>query len=310
MMKKLLIQAGLGLVSVFFGLSAQATCLHVPKSGMPAIFKGTTCTATATNVIAATVPSITSQNTVQQIPMPPNVAPPPLSSLKNIGVPSGPAAGFLYAFAGDNLSQGTPTSSPPPAPQPVCSCGGYAGTVYWSGWDSIGWETTPGGCYACPPPPSTSLVQNGQFTTGFGRTWNFNAGTVCNADGTGCMSITATKGANGTMIYTDPNGVTQVVSADGSQITTVNANGTIAAAYNGNTKTAAANVQTNGFFQISANHPGYYQGANVNGTQFTQVVNNTTVTALQGVAPAAGGAAVPVGPTTPGLGAPAPGLGG
>lgn len=143
--------------ALLLSVSAHATCLHIPKAGMPAIFKGTTCQATSTNVIAATVPSITPQNTVVQITMPPNVPPPALASLPDIGKPPGPAVGLLYAIQGDNLSQENPTSPPPAAPQPVCTCGGYPGTVSWSGWDSVGWKITPGGCYACPPAPSAGL---------------------------------------------------------------------------------------------------------------------------------------------------------
>lgn len=113
-------------------------------------FTGVT-TAPSKDIIAGSLDEITPQNTVTEVSNIPQVS--PIQSALQMPSPSSASFGVVTAFKNPNMSQNTPDSVPPPAPEPSCACGGYAGTVSWSGWDSVGWETTPGGCYACPPPP-------------------------------------------------------------------------------------------------------------------------------------------------------------
>jgi hypothetical protein len=104
-----------------------------------ALFSGAATAAPSSDVIASTVPQITTTvagssvtNAVAQIALPPNVAPQTLTNLPDVPAPPRAAVGFVLAIKGDNLSQSNPDCAPPP------SCVG----TYWSGWDQV----TNGAC--------------------------------------------------------------------------------------------------------------------------------------------------------------------
>ena len=293
-------------------------------SSTAAIFANTASAAPPGDVIAATVPEIvttvngsTVTHTVSQIPMPANVAPQSLSRLSNVPVPTGTAVGLVYAIKGDNLSQANPDCPAPSAPSAAsCQYGGTNGTVYWSGFDQVtggtcangqlgGWLTTAA---SCNPPPAMLSNGSNSFTTGYGVSWTNNGngtGTVCGMGGvSGCGTATVTT-QNGNTIMTF-NGVTQVISSGGSQITTYNQQGQLAASYNVNTGTAASTASTGGFFQSTNNTvSGYQSSANVNGTSFSNVANNTTTGAVltNGGSSASAGAVITGGGAV-GIGAP------
>ncbi|MBN6739487.1 hypothetical protein JKG47_02850 [Acidithiobacillus sp. MC6.1] len=125
------------------------------------------------------------------------VSPPAPSSLSGFPRPNGAAVGLLMAIKNPNMSQSVADCTPPPVPQPSCSCGGYAGTVTWSGWDQVtggtcaaggagGWLTTQGGCYACPPPAPT--VTNTIYT-GYGGFYTlYSNGTTIRTNTNGFIS--------------------------------------------------------------------------------------------------------------------------
>ncbi len=182
----------------------------------------------------------TPQNTVVSSPAPTAVTPPAASSLSGFPVPTGAAVGLLSAIKNPNMSQATPDCAPPPTPQPTgCSCGGYAGTVTWSGWDQVsggtcnggsagGWLTTQGGCYACPPPPPPAPT-SGTFATGYGGTITYNAATgqATRCAGSTCQSGTVTTSggsidlsfSNDLSIFAGGNGSTENLTITGNSVT-------------------------------------------------------------------------------------------
>ena len=309
----------LSVVAVFAGGFAQ--CSLGANLGL---FAGTPSAAPAGTVIAPTVPQFvtnvqgsTVTNSVTQTALPPNVPPQSLASLPNVATPPGTAVGLVYAIKGDNLSQANPDCPAPAAPSAAsCQYGGTNGTVYWSGFDQVtggtcangqlgGWLTTAA---SCNPPPAMLSNGSNSFTTGYGVSWTNNGngtGTVCGmGGGSGCGTATVTT-QNGNTIMTF-NGVTQVISSGGSQITTYNQQGQLAASYNVNTGTAASTASTGGFFQSTNNTvSGYQSSANVNGTSFSNVANNTTTGAVltNGGSSASAGAVITGGGAV-GIGAP------
>ncbi len=240
------------------------------------------------------------QNSVVASPAPTAVTPPPVSSLSGFPVPTGAAVGLLSAIKNPNMSQATPDCAPPPTPQPAdCSCGGYAGTVTWSGWDQVsggtcngggagGWLTTQGGCDACPPPPP-SAYDGGNFSlvTGYSDdatiTVSGDTATRCNALGV-CETGTVTQGANGTIT------ISGLLNGDGTTETI-----TVSSAGDVTNMHGDADV---GNYSLSTDSAVLYVPSTVTNAagEDGQTLNTTTSDT-----PPAGSGAVAVGSATPGL---------
>jgi len=172
--------------------------------------------------------------------------------------PATASFGLVSGIKNPNMSQKVPDCAPPPAPQPSCACGGYPGTVSWSGWDQVtggtcngggagGWLTTPGGCYACPPPPPPA-PQSAEPLSSF--TVNF----IQNGQ-SGVLSYTGLS--NGQIIETDSlTGTTTTIdgSVNNGQVTGVNpvtgniltlGNSTLTVAYGNSGYVTTDNSSTN-----------------------------------------------------------------